>query len=736
MSKFGIQERRITRRRFLGAGAATVAGLAVAGSLVHRPRSLPEARAAAPRTPVAERLVPSICQMCSTHCGILIHVAQGQITRISGNPDDPISRGRLCARGQAGLQVVTDPDRVRQPLKRDGSGRLRPISWDQAFQEIGQKLQEIRAKDGPQALVWLTHPEVLASWEQRFMNAYGSPNWTSHAPTCFSSRNVGWVATVGAVPSGDYANTRYYVSFGRGINDGISNPQVQGLMTAHRNGAHLVALDPRLSDFAAVADEWLPVRPGTDLAVALAMIHVLIAEHLYSPDAVAQSVGFDQLAQAVQPYTPEWAAERSGIDAATIARIARGLAAAAPAAFVDPGWHGPQGGMYWNGVALTRATACLNALLGNLGKKGGLKLPGPSPLPDEKSLPLLQPAPQPPKLPRFDGAGGPEWPLAKGMGRAHVLPEVIESGKPYPVRAVIVYHTNPVRAYPHGARVIEAFRRLDLVVVIDHQMSDTAWTTADYVLPESTYLERLGPVQVSGTKLVLPQPAIRPLYDTLGEDEIIRRLAEATGLGGYFSYTLDQYNRAMLAPLGLQPADLAEREVTLPLPPSPPQPLALKTPSGKIELASSAMEKAGGPAVPVWEPPLVEPDGKTNFRLITGHVPMHTHTSTENLAYLHALMPENQLWIHPSRARALGIREGDLVEVRSEVGRERLRAHVTEGIVPEAVWMAHGFGCISPAQRLAYGKGASDAALAPIRSAPYSGACATAETLVTVRKVV
>ncbi|MCL6521770.1 MAG: molybdopterin-dependent oxidoreductase [Firmicutes bacterium] len=736
MGNAGVGERRISRRRFLAGSGAAVAGLALAGSLARRARPGGRAWAASAPPSAPEKLVPSICQMCSTHCGILVHVRDGKITRITGNPEDPVSRGRLCARGQAGLQVVYDPDRLRQPLRRDASGAFRPVSWEQAFREIGAKLAELRSKEGPQALVWLTHPEVLASWEQRFLNAYGSPNWTPHAPTCYSSRNVGWLATLGAVPSGDYANTRYYVSFGRGINDGISNPQVQGLMTARRHGAHLVAFDPRLSGFASLADEWVPVRPGTDLAVVLAMIHVLIAERLVRPEAVAQTVGFEELARAVAPYTPDWAAEKSGVDAATITRIARGLAAAAPAAFVDPGWHGPQGGMYWNGVALTRATACLNALLGNLGQKGGLKLPGASPLPDEKSLALLQPIPEAPKLPRFDGAGGPEWPLAKGMGRAQALPEVIESGKPYPVRAVVVYHTNPVRAYPDGDRLVRALRKLDLVVVIDHQMSDTAWTAADYVLPESTYLERLGPVQVSGGNLVLPQPAIPPIYDTLGEDEILRRLAQATGLGAAFGYTLEEYNAALLAPLGLRPADLAEREVPLPVrAPAAAQPAALKTPSGKIELASSAMVQAGGPAVPVWEPPLVEPDGG-NFRLITGHVPMHTHTSTENLAYLHALMPENQLWIHPSRARALGIAEGDLVEVRSEVASQRLKAHLTEGIVPEAVWMAHGFGCISPAQRLAYGKGASDAVLTPVRSAPYSGACAAAETLVTVRKVV
>ncbi len=726
---------RITRRRFIGVSTLAIGGLAVGLTALERKHVRTTARTLEALSPSSTpaKLVPTVCQVCSTQCGILAHVHSGKITRITGNPDDPVSQGRLCARGQSGMQMAYDPNRPRQPLKRDAAGELRPVSWDQALREIGQKLQAIRAASGPQSLVFVSHSgHPMAGWEQRFMDAFGSPNWIGHAATCFSARNIGWTATIGAVPAGDYLNTRYYVSFGRAIIDGISNPQVQGLMQAHRNGAHIVMFDPRLSDFASVADEWQPVRPGADLAVVLAMMNVIIAQKLYSPSVPTTTVGFDQLASSVKPYTPAWAAGKSGIDAATITRIAQELAAAAPAAFVEPGWHGPQGGMYWNSLALTRATACLNALLGNLGAVGGLKLPAPSPLPKDADLPLLQPSPKKVTLASFDGAGGSDWPLAKGFGRAQMLPEVIESGKPYPIRAAIICHTNPVRSYPNGDAVVRALRKLDLVVAVDYQMSDTAWTTADYVLPESTYLERLVPVQVSGPNLVLPQPAIRPVHDTRGEDEIIRGIAQAAGIGHYFNYTLAQYNDALLTPLGLRSQDLMAGEVKIPL--AAKKQASIATPSGKIELASSAMAAAGAPALPIWEPPLVTPSAG-NFRLITGHVPMHTNTTTGNVAYLHALMPENQLWIHPSRAGALGIAEGDLVEVRSDVASQRLRAHVTEGIVPEAVFMAHGFGVISPAQRLAYRRGASDAALGAIRSAPFSGAAAACEVLVTVRKV-
>ncbi len=727
-----IREGRLTRRRFIGAASTAIAVAGVGGALgeVERTASLVGTASPAAAASPKETLVPSLCQMCAIRCGILAHVVDGKVTRITGNPDDPLSQGRLCARGQAGMGMLYDPDRVRQPMRRDASGKFVPVSWEQAFQEIGKKLNEIKEKHGPESLVWLTHPEQLAGWEQRFMDAFGSPNWTGHAPTCYSSRVVGFATTYGLVPAADYANTRYYVSFGRSIIDGISNPQVQALMAARMAGARIVVIDPRLSDFASIADEWLAIRPGTDLALALAMIHVILRDKLYDASALAeQTVGLDQLEQGVAQYTPQWAQGITGVDAKTIERLAKGLAAAAPAAVIEPGWHGPQGGMYWNSVGLSRATACLNALLGNLGKKGGLTVPPASPLSPAK---IFKPAPAASKLSRWDGAGGSEWPLAKGLGRCQEIPKVIASGEPYPIHAVIACHTNPVRAYPDGDRLVAAFKKLDLVVVIDHQMSDTAWNTAHYVLPESTYLERFGTVESRGNKLALAQPAVPPLYDTLGEDEIIRRLAAACGFPQYFSFTIEDYNNALLEPLGLTQADLraGEREFK----PSPPKPaFPLPTASKKVELASSALAKAGGPAVPVWEPPLVAP-GPGQFRLIQGHVSVHTHTTTQNNSYLHALMPENRLWIHPDRAKALGVRDGDLVEVKSEVASQRVKARVTQEIVPEAVFLAHGFGCVSPTQRLNYGKGASDAALVPIRSAPFSGAAAQCETIVTVQK--
>ncbi|MCL5677623.1 MAG: molybdopterin-dependent oxidoreductase [Firmicutes bacterium] len=713
---------KLSRRTFLKASAATGAMLAV--SELPSFAGWQKARAAGKAEVLS---VPSLCEMCGVKCGIVAQVQEGRVVKIDGNPKHPFSNGKLCARGNAGMKTLYDPDRLKQPLKRVGDGKFEPISWEDAIKEIGAKLKELKAQFGPETLVWATHPELINPWESHWMAAFGSPNLTGHAATCYASRSVAFLTTHGDVPGVDYGNVRYFLSAGRNLVEGIHNGVVQKIVAAKAKGAKLVALDPRMSNFATWADEWLPVKPGTDLAFLLALIHVIIAERLYDEALIVErTVGFDELKTAVQEYTPEWAAGVTGIPADTIARIARELAAARPASAVDPGWHGGFGSMYHNSVQTGRAAACLNALLGNLGAKGGLTFAPKVTL--GKLDGLKGPKPPKPAAARWDGAGGPEWPLAKGLGLVQTLADKILSGQPYPIKALIVSHFNPVRSCPDTKKVIEALKKLDLLVAIDIQMSDTA-AQAHYVLPESSYLERWDPLQVAGPAVALRQPVVKPLGDTKGEDEILIDLARATGISENFAFTLEAYNDALLAPLGVTREQLL-KEGAVKVNTSPPDYTKLKTPSGKIEFSSEAVKKAGGSPVPVWVPPLVSP-GKGQFQLIHGHVAMHTHTSTDNNAYLHALMPENELWIHAEPARSLGIGDGDVVEVESEVGRVRLKAKVTQAIRSDAVFMAHGFGGLSPQKRLAYRKGANLSELIPVRTAELSGAAAQCEVLVT-----
>jgi thiosulfate reductase/polysulfide reductase chain A len=355
----------LNRRQFLKLTGATGAVLAAEFG----PPGL--ARAAQPQS--TETRIPTLCEMCTSRCGIFAVVENGRVTRIEGNPDHPINLGRPCARGNAGVSALYEPDRLKQPLKRGADGKFQPISWDQAFKEIGTKLTEMRMKYAPETVAFIEYNNLNSSLTKRFIEAYGSPNHTGHAANCFANRNIGYSAVFGALPTVDYKNVKYYLSPGRNLLGGIKVYEVAGLAEAKEHGAKIVVLDPRYSELAGWG-EWLPIKSAGDLAFLLAIANVLITENLYAKAWVdAHCNGFDEVKAEIGKFTPEWQVQHTDIPADKVREIARDMAKAAPAAVVDPGWHGGNG-MYWNGYEAARAGAIVNALLGNLGAKGGLKL--------------------------------------------------------------------------------------------------------------------------------------------------------------------------------------------------------------------------------------------------------------------------------------------------------------------------------------------------------------------------
>ncbi len=333
-----------------------------------------------------------------------------------------------------------------------------------------------------------------------------------------------------------------------------------------------------------------------------------------------------------------------------------------------------------------------------------------------------------PTAERFDGAGT-TYPLS--LGSLQAIPLAIESGKPYPLKAAIFFRVNPLKSAGQSSRWEAALQKLDLVVAIDTQMSETAMY-AHYVLPESHYLERMDAVSVAGDTISVRQPVIKPLYDTKSGYEIIQALARATGIGEYFNFTIEAYNEALVSPTGWGLSKIREEGV-IRVSATPADYTQMPTRSGKAELTHEVFATSGGHKVVTWVPPKTQPEGE-RLRLLHGHVAVHTNGYTQNVPALHALMPENELWIHPTAARARRIKTGDRVEVANEFGSERLKAKVTEGIRPDCVWMCHGFGTRAPEQRLAFGRGANDSALYPIMVTPVAGALGQGDATVTVRK--
>ena len=681
--------------------------------------------------------------MCTVRCPILVRVRDGKVVRIEGNPKEKSTKGAICAKGNAGISLLEDADRVRTPLIRvgkRGEGKFRKASWDEAYTYIADKLKGIR----PEELGVGRRPSAGDAFLVTFAKAFGTPNLFTHESSCPLGRNVALDVTLGT--SGvaiDYSKVDYLISFGRNHMETLAVPQAQGIVAGLARGARLVYLDPRRTPTSTAATTWLQPLPGTDLAFALAMLQVMIAEKLYDQDFVTQyTEGFDQLAAGVKEYTPEWAATKTGIPATTIRDVARDFGTARPRAVADFGWFSST---YLNDFQLRRAILALNALAGNLEVPGGLFLVKGlkgygTELGDWKK----------PKFPkvtaeRVDGAGVPgRYPLTPVKdGLCQALPESVLTGKPYALKAYIAHRFDPLAAIPDQPRMIEAFKKLDLLVSVDVYMNDTG-AYSDVILPECTYLERTDPaMEASGLapKIRLRQQAVPVQGDAKPSWQIYQGLAKATGLGEYFAYKdIDEILTAQLAPFKLSPAVLAkagqwtppDAKPTYKRKTDPKAPVKLKTPSGKIELFSAELAKLGFDPVPRYTPPPPAPKGM--FQMIQGKCAVHTNSATQNIPVLHELRPDNELWIHPVPAARLGIKDGDGVIVRVGKLEQRGLAKVTEDILEGTVFTYHGWGHTSPGLTRARGKGIGFNALMPVKTDPVSGTLIMRETFVEVVK--
>ena len=367
------------RREFIRLGSAGVAGAAVLGAGSAGWMGAYAHPVADPGTD-GERVVPTFCELCFWKCGILAHVKDGRVTKIKGNPNDPLSNGRLCPRGAAGTGLLYDPDRLRQPLLRRskrGAQEFQAVSWDDALNETARSFERIKAEYGAGALALFMHG-YGASWFKRLFQAYGSPNLAAPSyAQCRGPRDVGFALTygqgVGSPEITDMARTRCLVLIGGHLGENMHNTQVQEFAEAVRRGSEIIVVDPRYSVAASKATHWLPIRPGTDLALLLAWMNVLIAEGQYDREYLERyAYGFEQLKAHVAPFTPEWAYPRTGLEPESIRRSARAMAGARPAVVVHPGRHAT---WYGNDTQRARAVAILNALLGSWGREGGLYQP-------------------------------------------------------------------------------------------------------------------------------------------------------------------------------------------------------------------------------------------------------------------------------------------------------------------------------------------------------------------------
>ena len=662
---------------------------------------------------INQKSVFSMCGMCAVRCPIRIEVENGSVTWIEGNPYVPGIEGALCSKGSAGIAFEYDSERPQYPMIRTGergSGQWRKATWDEALGYIADKLKIVKNKYGAKAIALADRSGPFTDLTKSFIKALGSPNYSDHDDSCAKNVNMACQSLFGygrGELGYDFSNTKYIVLFGRNIFESIQVKEVNTVLDGMEKGAKLVYVDIRATVTASKADKFLTIRPGTDYAMLLALVHVVLKERLYDKEYVNRYVlGLTELEAFVAPYTPEWAEKETGIAAHDIYAIAREAAVAKPNVIFHGGWMLSR---YIDSFYASRMLYILNSLLGSVESKGGLIIAkGPKDA-GVKGLNSLG-ANIPDVADKIVDAEMKE----KSIGTGHLvnLYKAIKTGEPYPVKAFIAYRFDPIAAFPDPDEQRRVLDDLDLLVAIDVNYSDTAWY-ADVILPESTYLERSNIIATQkGPKpgFVMRRQAMAPRYDSKPAWEIFTLLAERMGVGQYFPYKgIEDIWNYQLAGTGVKIEDFGAKGL-IGLAKDPIMMLrdAIKftTVSGKIELVSSKLEKSGFHSFAPYVAPKKPAEG--SFRLTFGRTAVNAHAQSQNNPYLNEIVPENSLWINADEARKLGINNGDMVEVSAEGYSGNIRAYVTPYIHPEAVFMLHGFGNEVPLKTRSFKKGLRD----------------------------
>lgn len=637
------------------------------------------------------KTISTMCPMnCHpTLCGMRVDVKDGKIVGVRGDKNNPDSRGFLCVRGQSARQIIDNPKRLLKPLMRDRRehGAWREANWDEALDHVASHIKRV----GRQATaIWSGHGNLannygVATGTQmlaRFANLYGCQYW-SPAMICWGLGGFG-VGITGALEVNTKedmgANAELIVMWGANL---ASQPNTaRHLRTSKTRGARIVTIDIRQTEAASQSDEVLLIRPGTDAALALAVMHVMIDERSFDAEFINNhTVGFEELSEHVRQFDPEWASRETGISAKQIVDFARTYATTRPAVIVLGGSSIHKGANAWHAA---RAVSCLPALAGFYGVPGG-------------------------------GLGERHGAMAHGAGfssiaaaderRAGVyvpnqmsdIAAALGDGR---VKALLLFGSNLLSSFADTERIAAALERLDLVVCHELFMNETTRRFADVVLPGTAWLEDIG-CKSTHTHLYLVEKGLEPAGDARPVQEILRGLADQLAVADFYPWASQEEminavldhpatGRATVASLRENDGKVALNVSHVAYPTR-----AFHTPSGKIEFYSKRAEEAGLPPLPVYEPqgnaraskrvfPLVLCQGRT----LTQFHAFYDHGKA--LPMLAGRDPGPELWMSPTDASSRDLKDGDLVRVFNRRGSFQARAHITDRISTGVVWMRDG----------------------------------------------
>ncbi len=639
--------------------------------------------------------VRTVCRSCHGGCGVIAHVQGNKVLKIEGDPDSPISRGALCSKGLAITQLAYHPDRIVHPMKKTEAGWKR-VSWDEALDTIAARFKKVMRENGPESLfIGQGTGRDYESHFSRFGNMLGTPNVLTAGHMCYLSRIGASLITCGRFPVCDYAGEPKCIVLW-GVNPLWTNPdEYKGVdfWKAYKAGARLIVIDPRENFYTRKAHLWLQIRPGTDAALALGFLHVIVEEGLYDKEFVENYVhGWEPLVERVKQYAPESVEKITWIPSRLIREAARMYALTRPA------------GIHWgvpteqniNCTDFTRAAIGLMAVTGNLDAPGGNVFRVPPPVRTVSQFSAHEALPEEKRRLRL---GGDQYKLAARMTiiTPKVAWEAITEGKPYPLRAGILVGTNPVVTGANAREIYQALRKLEFLAVADLFLTPTA-ELAHVFLPAGTWLEQ---DHVSENwkfhGYVLARQKVVEIGEAWQDHKIFLELGKR--MGQKWWNTVEEALDYILEPTGLTWEQFKEKgwlqgEMTY----YKYRKSGFSTPTRKVEIYSTILEGWGRDPLPKYteipESPVSRPDLAKKYPYILNsglRIPVFFHSANRQVPWLRQIRPYPIVEIHPETAREKGIQEMDWVWIESPRGRVRQRARLNNGIHPKVVVAEHGW---------------------------------------------
>lgn len=705
--------------------SAACAGIAALGSLGCSPQAVEpvEEDAEVPQasqSPITQ--VRTTCGNCHNNCGVIANIQDGVIVSFEGDPEHPFNRGALCPKGQAFVDVVYSPDRLKYPMMRvgeRGSDEWKRVSWDEAYQFIGERLNDIKDSYGAQTLLYTNGApvqNVVRNAFCEFYARYGTNNMVGAPNLCFVPRLVALKSTYGFRDEEDYNNTDLIICWGgnpfASLRPGAymcyeKHGNASPILDAMERGAKLIVIDPIFTETAAKADQFIPIKPGTDGALANAMANVILSEDLYDHDFVESwCSGFDEYKACIDPCTPEWAESITDVPADTIRELARLYATTEKAALHE----GNSLALHSNCVQAVRAIGCLRSICGKLDKEGCNVC-----FPNVVGHPVAVENGNPTGIKTTVTADAVNVNVERYPMFLNGLPgalDAIETGEPYTPRGLMGYHTNTIMAQGDYHRNRDLLRTLDFICYTEIFMTETCRQLADIVLPDVTWAERYDyrtyPSD-KGAVVALRQPVIDPMHECKTPYAMEYELAQSMGMAEGYPWTTDEeFIEYALAPSGLTLADYKEDPVRivgtheyrkyetggLRADGEP----GFETANGKVLLFNIPFSKNGYDPVPNYVPSFGTPEGSPElaekYPLVgTNRRTVHfVHYKYRNNPWLLENHPEPELSLSPADAAERGLADGDTVRAFSHRGEAYFTLRISERVKPGVAWVDGGWG--------------------------------------------